>query len=582
MSVLGQILLIVIFLFYGFTAFLALITLGLGPETAKKAIVWARRVTFIAAGLSVLTLILFAAAFLTDDFSVAAVERHSSAGLPLVYKLSAIWAGSAGSMLLWSVLVFVLFALWQVANRKSQAENDREQLVMGDLKFDATALFVGAGLCLGFSALIAFVARPFVSNPLTVNDGAGLNPALQNFWMFIHLPLSLVAYSAFMIPFVVVLACVFADRAQDPDIYKQLYRWLLVGICFLGLSIVVRAGWSYLELGKASYWLWDPAENASLLPFLVAIAAFHSLVGIPVADKFRFWTITLAPLPFILCLFAVFITRTGILTSLYFFSGTIMPSVLSAFIGCCFLFWLFCVIQAVKTVPIYPSKATIFHLDKSEILFWANVVLVTATVAIGIATFWPVIWQFIISFDKPFILSPKFYNKYIASIVGVILAFLVGIVALTDLQKYHAFMLHMLACCAVGLVCFGLVFRFTQKSLLVNLACGICAFSCVAVLIKLALNLKHVNQIAGGVAHLGLLLLVVTTGLTTDKQSIQTVLTEGQKAAIGEYELVFESFKSGSRGGIVREGPEVVVTKQFMRKKLWPYHHTGINSPEPR
>lgn len=559
------------FLLCGLAAVLALIALKLRDETAKKVLAGTRWAMLVAAGLSVLTLLLLALAFLTDNFSIVIVRRHSASYLPLLYKLSAIWASSSGSLLLWSVIVFVLFALWQIANSKSQTKSIYEQSVISDSKFDAAALFVGAGLCLAFSALLIFVAKPFASSPLVAKDGAGLNPVLQNFWMVVHLPSLFIGYSAFMIPFVIVLACVFAERAQDPGVYRQLHRWLLIGICFLSLGIATKAGWSYLELGGGIYWAWDPAENALLLPFLAAIAALHSLIGMRVADKFRFWTITLAPLPFILCLFAIFITRSGILTSLHSFSEPIMPSALSAFIGYCFLLWLFCVAHAVRSVSISPSKNTIFHLDKSEVMFWANVVFITTAVAIGIATFWPVIWQSIISFDKPFILSPAFYNKYIASVAGIILAFLIGLVALSDLQKYHSFIPQMLASCAVGLVCFGLMFRLSSERILTDLACGICAFSCVAVLIKLALNLNHISQIACGVAHLGLLLLVVTAGLSSDKQIIQTVLGQGKKAALGEYELFFESFKQKPIDGLMKEGPEIVVTKQFMQKRLWPH-----------
>jgi cytochrome c-type biogenesis protein CcmF len=302
-------------------------------------------------------------------------------------------------------------------------------------------------------------------------------------------------------------------------------------------------------------------QNISLLPLLVAVAALHSLVGMRVADKFRFWTITLAPLPFILCLFSSFVARSGILTSLHLFDKSFMPSALSAFIGCCFLLWLFCVIHAVRSVSISPSESSLFHLDKSEVLFWANVIFVFTAVVVGVATFWPVIWQFIISFDKPFILKPEFYNN-IASTAGIILAFLLGVVALTDLQIYRNFTLQLLACCAVGLVCFGFMFRFGREPLVLALACGICAFSFVAVLIKFVLNL---------IAHLGLLLLVVTVGFSSDKQIIQTVLTVGKKVALGEYELLFESFKQESFSGLIKEGPVIVVTKQDLKKKLWPH-----------
>jgi len=577
MSALGQVLLAVVFVFYGFAAVLALTVLKKDAAAAMKGLSLARRVMYIGVGLSVLTLIVLVLAFLTDNFSIAAVSRHSSTDLPFIYKLGALWADSSGSLLLWFVFVSVLFALWQSTNGKPRIEDRRRRLTIsdtqyaiGDLKFNAIALAIGSGLCLGFIAILIFMARPFTSNPMPVSEGHGLDPILRNFWMFLHPPLTLISYAAFMIPFVIVLSCVFADITQDSSVYRQLRRWLLFGICFLSLGIVIGMRWSYIQIGWGGFWAWDPVQNISLLPFLVAVAALHSVIGMQVADRFRFWTITLAPLPFIICLFASFVVRSGILVSVHSFDKTFEPSVLSAFIGCCFLLWLFCIIHAVRSVSISPLNVGIFHVDKSEVLFWANVVFIFTAVAIGIATFWPVIWQFITKFDKPFILPQTFYN-HLAALAGIVLIFLLGLVSLTDLQKYHTFMLYLLACCAVGLVCFGLMFRFSQHRLVVDLACGICAFSFVAILIKFVLNLKQTSQVAGGIAHLGLMLLVVIVGFTSDKQSIQTVLSEGGKVALGRYALSYDSFKQQSFGNVIKEGPEIAVTKDSLQRTLWPH-----------
>jgi cytochrome c-type biogenesis protein CcmF len=43
-------------------------------------------------------------AFLTDDFSVEYVAGHSNTLMPLLYKVSAIWGGHEGSLLLWALM----------------------------------------------------------------------------------------------------------------------------------------------------------------------------------------------------------------------------------------------------------------------------------------------------------------------------------------------------------------------------------------------------------------------------------------------------------------------------------------------
>lgn len=565
-SSLGEGLLVAVFLLCSFAAIFGLVSLRLETHTAKKVFTWARRAEFAAAGFSVVVLVLLVAAFLTDDFSIAAVGQFSSVGLPFFYKLSAVWAGSAGSLLLWSVGVFVLFVLWL-----SKSKTD-------DIRFDAIALSIGAGVCLGFSALLVFVVKPFASCPMTIDNGAGLNPLLQNFWMIIHPPLLFLGYSAFLIPFVIVSAGVFAGRAAGSAFYVQLRRWLLLGICFLGLGIITGARWSYIELGWGGYWAWDPVENASLLPLLVAVAALHSLVGMRVgsrkagalAGKFKLWTVVLAPVPFILCLVATFITRSGILASVHAFAQSIMPSALLAFIVCCFSLWIACIIRAAKIISIVSSsRASVFGLEKGDLLFWANVILIFTAVVIGAATFWPVIWQVVTGSNSSFILTRLFYDRVI-SVVGIVLVFLVGLASLAGFQKRNSFIPQLLSCCIAGFVCFGLVY-FSKRALLLGLACGICAFSFIAVLTKLLFNLKAGGKIGGNIAHLGLLLFVVAAGFSFTDRAVQTQLAKGGEIALGRYTIVYDSFEHKFSAGVTKVGPEIVVRKKGLAKKLWPH-----------
>lgn len=565
MGILGQVLLAVIFSLCGFAVVFSLVALKKSMAlTAKKILDRVMGVMLAAAGLSIVVLILLISAFLIDNFSIDIVRRYSSIELPICYKISALWAGSTGSFLLWSVGVFIAFALWLMADAN-------KQLAVSNLKFNAIALAIGAGVCLTFTALLIFFAKPFASGNTTVGGGIELNPLLQNFWIFIRQPLLFTAYSAFLIPFVIILAAVFAGRAGDPEIYYRLKPWLLIGICFLSAGIAAGARWSYIELGGGSFWSWDPVENILLLLWFVGMAALHSLIGIRIADKFRFWTIILAPLPFILCLFIAFIMRSGILISLYSFTGTVSSLALSVFIGCCFLLWLICIIVfTAKSGSISLLKASGFHLDKREVLFWANVIFIFTAAVIGVTTFCPVIWQDITGSDSVAMLPPLFYN-HVVLMAAIILVFLVGCATLIDLQERHNFILQLLGCCAAGLLCFGLVLKFGQVSFLLTLTCGVCAFSFVAVLVKLALSLKQTGQIAGGVAHLGLLLLVVAACFSSDRLSIQTILNEKGSLGLDKYELFYKSFKRESFAGVIKEGPEIVITKENLQRKFWPH-----------
>ena len=559
----AEVFLILVFLVCGFAAVCGLLSLGLEVRIAKEVLFWARRAILAASGLSVVVLILLAAAFLTDDFSIDVVSRYSSVELAFFYKLSAVWASSAGSLLLWWVGVLVLFGLWLVRSKTTE------------LRFEAVALAIGAGVCLGFSALLLFVAKPFANCPVIVDDGAGLNPLLRNFWMIVHPPLLFVGYSVFLIPFVVVLAGVFARR--DSCIYVQLRRWLLAGICFLGLGIATGARWSYIELGWGGYWSWDPVENASLLPLLAAVAALHSLAGIRLADKFRLRTVALAPVPFILCLVATFITRSGILQSVHAFDHNIMFSALLVFIACSFLLWVICIVRAIQTISISSSsRISVLSLDKSEILFWTNIVLIFTITVIVAATFWPILSRVVVGSNSGFVLTRSFYDRVI-SVMGILLAFLVGLGALADLQRRSGFVIQVLGSFAAGLICFGLVFNVGEITLLTRLACGICAFSFVAVLTRLWLNLKAGGKIGGDIAHLGLLFLVVAVGISSGERAIRTMLAKGEEIVLGDYTIIYDSLARKSFDGVTQVGPEVVMRKNGFTKRLWPHNNSYLS-----
>lgn len=560
MGELGKILLDVVFLLLGFAIVFALLGIKVVFLTG-----WARRMVVFAAGLSVASLILFAVAFLTDDFSIAAVAQYSSTKLPFFYKLSAVWAGASGSLLLWSVIVLLLFAVWFVVR------GSEFKVRSSEFGVNFAALSIGSGVCLGFSALLVFVARPFAGAPAMANEGMGLNPLLQNFWMVIHPPLLFVGYSAFLLPFVIALSCVFAGRTDDITLYRQLRRWLLFGICFLGLGIATGARWSYVELGWGGYWAWDPVENASLLPWLVAVAALHCIVGLPLADKFRLWAVILAPLPFILCLLATFVTRSGILSSVHSFDRSAASSALLVFIACCFLLWLVCVIRAMRDISVTPPSPGPFRLDRGKILSWAVVTLVFTAAIIGVATFWPVIWRLIRLSAPVFTPTAAFYN-YSVSVGGILCAFLIGLAALSDLPRTRPiFALKLLFCSAAGLLCFGTVLKLGEKQLLISISSGICAFSFAGVFFKLLHRLKRRGKVAAEIAHLGLLLLVVAAGFSSGEENVQTLLNKGGKITLGGYEFTYDSFEHKLSNGVTRVGPEIVVRKNDMQIKLWPH-----------
>jgi cytochrome c-type biogenesis protein CcmF len=58
-----------------------------------------------------LSIVLLMIGFAQDDFSLTVVAQHSNINLPMIYKITALWGGHEGSLLLW---MFIL-AVWMAA-----------------------------------------------------------------------------------------------------------------------------------------------------------------------------------------------------------------------------------------------------------------------------------------------------------------------------------------------------------------------------------------------------------------------------------------------------------------------------------
>jgi cytochrome c-type biogenesis protein CcmF len=96
----------------------------------------------------------------------------------------------------------------------------------------------------------------------------------------------------------------------------MLFAWLS-----LTLGITLGSWWAYYELGWGGFWFWDPVENASLMPWLVATALLHSALATERTGAFRTWTLLLAIAAFSLSLIGTFLVRSGVLTSVHAFAN---------------------------------------------------------------------------------------------------------------------------------------------------------------------------------------------------------------------------------------------------------------------
>ena len=266
----------------------------------------ARNGTYAAAAAATIASLALIYLLLTRDFSVRYVYEHTSSHLPTIYVLSAFWAGQEGSLLLWLWLT-TLLAVWLVSGKAALEKPSIPYAVM-------VLAFTQA-----FLALVTLVlSSPFESLGRTPVDGYGLNPLLQNIGMVIHPPVVFVGYALYTVPFALAFGALLSGELTR-DWLRSVRRWSLMAWLLLGAGILLGAWWAYLELGWGGYWAWDPVENASLIPWLTGTALIHSLMVQERRDAFKVWNLALIAMTFLLCIFATFITRSGLIQSVHAF-----------------------------------------------------------------------------------------------------------------------------------------------------------------------------------------------------------------------------------------------------------------------
>ena len=242
------------------------------------------------------------------EFSVSYVAEHTSRALPLVYKLTALWAGASGSLLLWLWLQtgFVVLAF-------SRSGESHE-------RFNGVARAAANLVAVFFFLVLIFDKDPFGLSVTTPRDGAGLNPLLQHPAMALHPPTLFVGYAAFAIPYAWTFAALKqADPRQSLLLFERARNWSLLAWGFLTIGIALGAWWAYEELGWGGYWAWDPVENSSLIPWLTATALLHCGRTFRAGSRIATWFMVLAILTFSLCIFGTFLTRYGLVSSVHAF-----------------------------------------------------------------------------------------------------------------------------------------------------------------------------------------------------------------------------------------------------------------------
>lgn len=348
-------------------------------------------------------------AFLTDDFSLQYVWAYSNRQQGLFYKFASFWGGQKGSLLFWSLILSSYTLVVYFQNRK------KETVLV------PYAMAILLGILTFFLFLLNFSTNPFEVIPVPPEDGRGLNPLLQNYWMVIHPPTLYLGYVGFTIPFAFAMAALISKNLDDSWI-RLTRKWSVIPWFFLAMGNLFGAQWAYVELGWGGYWAWDPVENAAFMPLIVATAFLHSVMVQEKKDMMKVWNMSLILLTFVLTIFGTFITRSGLIQSVHTFD--------EATLGYYFLGFLAVIIAAsvtmiLKRLPLLKSKNELdSFLSRESSFLFNNLVLL----GIAFATFWGTIFPIISEAVRgvKITVGPPFYNQVNVPI-GLALLALIGI-----------------------------------------------------------------------------------------------------------------------------------------------------------
>ncbi len=254
-------------------------------------------------------------------FEYQYVFQHSNTSMDMKYIMSCFWEGQEGSFLLWTFWNIVLG--WILKRQLKNGEWEAPVMTMFALVqvFLASMLLgiyfgdykIGTNPFLLLREHADSMNLPFLQSTtyLLKIDGRGLNPLLMNYWMTIHPPTLFLGFASTLVPFAFAIAALW-NRGYS-NWQKIALPWTYFGILILGIGILMGGAWAYEALSFGGFWAWDPVENSSLVPWLILVAAGHTMIINKNKGGSLFTTHFLAIGGFLLVLYSTFLTRSGVL-----------------------------------------------------------------------------------------------------------------------------------------------------------------------------------------------------------------------------------------------------------------------------
>ncbi|WP_409270976.1 heme lyase CcmF/NrfE family subunit [Neobacillus sp. SCS-31] len=513
----------------------------------------------------------------SGQYEYTYVASYTNESLPLIYKLSAFWAGNAGSLLFWTLLLSLYTGIIAFSKKNNYTPYVLAVLAMNLLFF--------------FVVLLA-LANPFEQSDTIPADGNGLNPMLQNPGMVVHPVTLYLGYVGLAVPFAFAMASLMIKR-MDSAWLRLTRKWTLAAWMFLTAGNLIGAWWAYVELGWGGYWAWDPVENASFMPWLTVSALLHSVMIQERKNMLIKWNLFLVILSYGLTLFGTFLVRSGILTSVHAFADSSMGRYFFIFLSFMVLFAAYMVVSRNRLINNRSVPVTSYFSKENSFLL-NNYILLGSAFAVFWGTIFPLVSETFLG--SKINTGAPYFNKVMAPILlALILLMAVCPVIPWEKASLSRFLKQIRLPLGLSVLFSGFLAASGVNGLFPVIGISACMFMLATHAIEiiravrarrrataenvavalLKLFSKNRRRYGGYIVHIGIGVLAV--GIISSQayplELIKT-LNKGESFTIGSYELTFNSFNK-----VKKTDRDVIFTEMgvvYKGERLSPVHPEKI------
>ena len=493
-----------------------------------------------------------------NDFSISYVANYSAKSTPAVYKFASLWGSLDGSILLWNLVLAIYFLIYIKYYKRNEQNTDIKIFSIIIIFFTSYTIFSSSPFagCIELASLgcQSSTLLPF-QELVTSLEGRGPNPLLQNHpLMAIHPPILYLGYIGLVLPFVITTSYFFRKDTSNEWIQlaskSTFYPWL-----FLTAGITLGAAWSYEVLGWGGYWAWDPVENVSFIPWLLATAFLHSSKAQINESTLLNWNYFLGGLMFLSTIFGTFITRSGVLISVHAFSnGNIGVFLLTGLA----LFTLFFVYSGSKNVKYFStSKKIRYVFGKSGFFIANNMLLFVSALIIFIGTVYPIFYETL--YQRQLTVGRTFFDILIGPILLVLVFLMIFSTKITiknvKLREWIQNNTKVINLSLIISIFFSYRYEINYLNILAVVGSVTLVFTILFDLLpKMKLTSLKGSYWSGQIAHLGIGIFAIGLILNVSQSySDEFITQEGEKITFGnEVYIIEKPFE------IIREEKDIV------------------------